>query len=195
MTDQPTIIVSGLPRSGTSMMMQMLAATNIEPLTDHQRTPDPDNPKGYYEHEAIKALARDPSPLLNASGKAAKVIHRLLAYLPDGPTYAIVFLHRDINQVLASQSAMLERLNRTGAKLDTARLAVLYQNEVAAALTNAGARPNTHLLELTHADVLADPTNAATQLTEFFATLPNWPRPLDPAAMAKAVDPELHRQR
>ncbi len=195
MTDQPTIIVSGLPRSGTSMMMQMLAAASIEPLTDNHRTPDPDNPKGYYEHQAIKALARDPSPLLNASGKAAKVIHRLLAHLPDGPTYAIIFLHRDIDQVLASQSAMLERLNRSGAKLDTARLAVLYQNEIAAALTNARARPNTHLLELTHADVLADPTNAATQLTEFFATLPNWPHPLDPAAMARAVDPKLHRQK
>lgn len=132
---------------------------------------------------------------MNASGKAAKVIHRLLAHLPIGQAYAIIFLHRDIDQVLASQRAMLERLNPTGAKLDTDRLAVLYNNEVAAALTNARARPDTHLLELTHAQVLANPTSAANQLSEFFAALHNWDRHLDPATMAKAVDPALHRQR
>ncbi len=195
MTSEPTIIVSGLPRSGTSMMMQMLEAGGIEPVSDREREPDDDNPRGYYEHEAIKKLGADQSVLHNTGGKSAKVIHRLLTHLPGGQHYAIVLLHRNIDEVLASQQAMLDRLGRDGAKLDPQRLRAIYLGELQAAIASMNARADVVLLGLDHAQVLADPAGAAGMVASFIESQPGWTRSLDRDAMAQAVDPTLHRQR
>ena len=191
----PTVIVSGLPRSGTSMLMQMLAVGGVPLLVDDSRPADPDNPRGYYELDAVKRLAADSSVLLNASGRAVKVIHRLLKHLPSGPTYAVIFLHRRIDEVVASQRAMLERLGRDGARLDPDRLVELYRGEVASAIQRASARADVRLLEIGHADVLGAPSAAAEGIAAFLRASPGWTRPLDAVAMAAAVDPLLHRQR
>src|ERR1700722_10634888 len=102
-------IVSGLPRSGTSLMMQMLAAGGMTLLTDHERRPDVDNPRGYCEWEPIKLLPKEPHRIDEAEGKAVKVISQLLLSLPQGRSYKLIFMERPLPEVLASQDEMLKR--------------------------------------------------------------------------------------
>src|ERR1700689_3295526 len=106
---QVITIVSGLPRSGTSLMMQMLAAGGVPVLTDGQRTADDDNPRGYYEWERIKQLPQDPGCIAEAEGKAVKVISQLLFSLPAGRDYRIVFMERPLAEVVALQAEMIRR--------------------------------------------------------------------------------------
>ena len=106
--EQPVIIVSGLPRSGTSMMMAALKAGGIAIVTDQIRIADDDNPKGYYEFEPVKKLQEgDYSWLPETRGKAIKVISALLTDLPDGYTYKLIFMRRAMPEILASQRKML----------------------------------------------------------------------------------------
>ena len=119
-------IVSGLPRSGTSMAMQMISAGGIAPLTDALRTADADNPRGYYELERVKALRTDKSWLDEARGKVVKVIHMLVPELPDDRAYRVVFLDRDVREVVKSQSTMLARNAKTGATMAPERLMAVY---------------------------------------------------------------------
>ena len=116
-------VVSGLPRSGTSLMMQMLAAGGVELLIDQIRRADADNPRGYFELEAVKRTRQDASWLDDAAGKAVKVIHLLLRDLPDDREYRVVMMSRDLDEVLASQQAMLARSGKKGANLPPERLA------------------------------------------------------------------------
>src|SRR5262245_31961291 len=117
------IIVSGLPRSGTSLMMQMLSSGGIEVLTDNLRTADADNPRGYYEFEKVKQIERDSSWLPQARGKAVKMVSQLLYHLPGGERYRVIFLERDLGEVLLSQEKMLRRLGRPAAPADEMRRA------------------------------------------------------------------------
>src|SRR3569833_79554 len=110
-------VVSGLPRSGTSMMMQMLAAGGMPMLTDGVRGPDPDNPRGYFAFGPVKRTPQDARWLAGAPGKAVKVVHSLLPALPGGYEYRVLFMLRDMHEVLASQDTMLRRLGRCGADL------------------------------------------------------------------------------
>src|SRR5215212_2341111 len=122
----PVTIVTGLPRSGTSMMMQMLAAGGMPVLAAAVRAPDADNPRGYLEFEAAKRTARDAAWVAGAAGKAVKLVHLLLPDLPQEHEYRVLFMRRDMDEVLASQRAMLARLRRTGADLSPERLADLF---------------------------------------------------------------------
>ena len=108
---RPVVIVSGLPRSGTSMAMKMLEAGGMELVVDNIRSADEDNPKGYYEDERVKDLAEtvDKEWLREARGKVIKVVSSLLNYLPKGNTYKVVFMRRNLHEVLASQTKMLDR--------------------------------------------------------------------------------------
>ena len=109
------IIVSGLPRSGTSLLMQMLAAGGIMVITDKLRTADADNPRGYYEFELVKKIKQDASWLPQVRGKAVKMISQLLYDLPGSESYRVILMERDLDEVLVSQEKMLERLGRTAA--------------------------------------------------------------------------------
>src|SRR5947207_8783375 len=113
--DDAIIIVSGLPRSGTSLMMQMLAAGGVEVVTDHVRTADTDNPRGYYEFERVKRIKQDASWLPETRGKAVKMVSQLLYDLPPAERYRILFMERDLDEMLLSQEKMLQRLNRPAA--------------------------------------------------------------------------------
>ncbi len=110
----PTVVVSGLPRSGTSMMMQMLAAGGLSVLSDGIRTADEDNPRGYYELEAVKQTKQDPSWLAGSEGKAVKLIHALLTDLPVDRPYRVIVMRRKTETVVKSQAVMLERLGHEG---------------------------------------------------------------------------------
>jgi len=124
-------VVSGLPRSGTSMMMQMLAAGGLPALTDGKRTADNDNPKGYYELEAAKRLMTDRSWLPQADGKAVKIVAQLLPYLPPRPhQLRIIFMERDLEEICASQAVMLENLGKAGARLPKDNLKQAYAAQI-----------------------------------------------------------------
>ncbi len=113
--DAEIIIVSGLPRSGTSLMMQMLASGGLQPVTDHVRTPDTDNPRGYYELEKVKKIKDDASWLPETRGKVFKLVSQLLFDLPPNERYRIIFMERDLDEMLVSQEAMLRRRERAAA--------------------------------------------------------------------------------
>src|SRR5208282_620889 len=125
-------IVSGLPRSGTSLMMQMLAAGGMLILSDGERHADVDNPRGYLEWERIKQLPKDPACIAEAEGKVVKVISRLLLSLPEGHEYRVIFMQRPIAEVLASQDVMLRNRGTAKAGVDNAALAGLFEKELRA---------------------------------------------------------------
>src|SRR4051812_40403893 len=120
MSDDFITIVSGLPRSGTSLMMQMLGAGGMQLLTDGQRAPDEHNSRGYFEHEAVKHSRKDLSWLNQANGKAVKVVHLLLAPLPLDRSYRVIFMLRDLQEVITSQRVMLSKQGRVSAALPDA---------------------------------------------------------------------------
>lgn len=183
------VVVSGLPRSGTSMMMQMLAAGGVPVLSDGVRAADADNPSGYFELEAVRSLARGQTDFLeNANGRAVKVIHALIRHLPAAQRCAVVFLVREVREVVASQRRMLERQGRAGAAVPDERLAEVFESQRAGALRWLREQPHIRTLEVDHAAVLADPDAASLEVSRFLGG------GLDVAAMARAVDPRLHRQ-
>jgi len=158
-------VVSGLPRSGTSMMMQMLEAGGMTPLTDQKRTPDASNPKGYWEYEPAKSLARDSSWLPQAKGKAAKIIAQLLPFLPQGFRYRVIFMERDLREILASQQAMLERLGRAAGDKET--LLQTFQRHLDLVQRQLGRRKDVEVLYLPYRSVIADPLEQAKTLARF----------------------------
>jgi predicted AlkP superfamily phosphohydrolase/phosphomutase/predicted Zn-dependent protease len=182
------VVVSGLPRSGTSMLMQMLAAGGVVTLTDSERTADESNPRGYLELDKVRRLQSENDWLHEANGKALKVVAPLLPFLPQQCNYRVVLMERDIDEVLASQNKMLARLDREGASLemDELRQAMLHQLDQARRLLKGHQVPT---LVLQYAEVLDDPTNAAQRLARFLG------KDLDEAAMAKIADPALYRER
>lgn len=185
----PITIVSGLPRSGTSLMMQMLEAGGVPPLTDAAREADEDNPRGYYELEAVKTTARDPSWLVAAGGKAVKMIHALLRTLPDDRDYRVVFMRRDLGEIVASQQKMLDRHKRAGGGLDAETLRAAYEQDLNRVLTRTGKRKNIELIQVSYNELLTDPRKQAERLA---ATLGG---DLDINAMAAVVDSSLYRNR
>ena len=130
MPDNFVTIVSGLPRSGTSLVMQMLAAGGMPVITDGERAADEHNPRGYFELEAVKHTRTDHSWLALASGKAVKVIHLLLPHLPLDREYRVIFMQRDLVEVIASQRAMLQQQGRPAANLPDSKLAELFGNQL-----------------------------------------------------------------
>lgn len=182
-------VVSGLPRSGTSLMMAMLEAGGIPALTDGVRSADEDNRKGYYEYEPVKALRRDASWVGRARGKAVKVIHALLDALPEGIEYRVVFMRRDLAEVVASQGVMLARSGRKGGRITEAQLRDLYEREYAKAERWLESRPNMRVLFVDYNELVRDPESGASRIARFFG------KPLDAQAMARVVDPSLYRQR
>lgn len=182
-------VVSGLPRSGTSMLMRMLEAGGIPAVTDGRRTADDDNPRGYWELEAVKRLPEDAGWVHEARGSAVKVVSALLERLPAGPRYRVLFLERDLREVLASQKRMLERRGEPTDRVPDEQMAALFRKHLAGVLAKAGAREGMELMTIAHADVLRGPDAAAARIDEFLGG------GLDRGAMAAAVDSSLWRQR
>lgn len=182
-------IVSGLPRSGTSLMMQMLAAGGMPILSDGERTADVDNPRGYYEWERIKQLPKDPACIAEAEDRAVKVISQLLFALPSGRNYKIIFMERPLPEVVASQAEMIRRRGTSGAALsDTALIAGLqaHLNQVNAWLER---RAEIGIVRVKFNDVLRDPKGSAEVVKRFLD------RRLALELMEQQIDPALYRHR
>jgi hypothetical protein len=186
----PVIVVSGLPRSGTSMAMKMLEAAGLELVVDDVRTADEDNPKGYYEDERVKELAEMPDKawLREARGKAIKVVSSLLNYLPTTNQYKVLFMRRDLHEVLASQAKMLERRGEAS-QTEDADLLAMYESHLEKTTFQLRFRPNFEALFINYAEVVADPTSEAERIADFLGG------GLDHRAMAAVVDGSLYRNR
>jgi Sulfotransferase domain len=185
------IVVTGLPRSGTSMIMQMLAAGGIPVISDGLRAADEDNPRGYLEFEPVKNLLKDSKWLHEARGKAIKILTPVLSALPRDLSCRVILCERDLDEVLDSQQRMLARRNQ-GAPATPERRSRLkeeYARTLARVKAMLTRRPKTVLLVLEHRDVIANPTRTAERLNEFLDGN------LDLQQMADAVDPSLHRNR
>ncbi|MGE5193482.1 MAG: sulfotransferase domain-containing protein [Deltaproteobacteria bacterium] len=182
-------IVSGVPRSGTSMMLRMLAAGGLPVLTDGVRGADEDNPHGYLEWEGVKSLKEDASWVARAVGKAVKVIYHWLPALPLEFRYRVVFMQRDLDEVLASQSAMLERRGAVTQSPDDATMKRLFQEELREIDEWLRQRPSFVRLDVDYADVIADPRVQADRVSAFLGG------ELDNQAMADIVDPAMYRRR
>jgi hypothetical protein len=179
-------VVTGLPRSGTSLAMQLLEAAGIPPFTDGRRGADDSNPRGYYEAEIVKTLPEDQSWLGQAEGQAVKVIHLLLPHLPAGHRYRVLVMERDLGAVLRSQQRMLERLGRKGAQLPEERLKAVYGGQLQAMERWLEALPPQALLRLDFEACLADPLLPAQQLLHWLE-LPRQPH--DQRRLAAVVCP------
>jgi hypothetical protein len=182
-------IVSGLPRSGTSMMMRMLEAGGMQILTDNIRTADEDNPRGYYELERVKQIEQDSTWLEDARGKAVKMIAALLKHLPHDYTYKVVFIQRNVDEVLASQRQMLIRRGEPTNKVGDDRLASLFHKHLQQVKSWISAQPNMDVLYVSYHDILSDAAGQAAQINRFLGGT------LNVAGMAGIVDPGLYRQR
>jgi len=182
-------VVAGLPRAGTSMMMQMLAAAGLPPYVDEHRPADEDNPRGYFEHEQATKLHRDASWIPQARGKAVKIVAHLLPFLPKGEQYRLIFMHRDMREVVASQKAMLERLGRKGGGLAEGQLMRAYAQQLMRVQTWLKRRAEIPVLAVSYAEALADPAAAAAKLARFLG------EPFDATTAAGAIEPSLRRQR
>jgi hypothetical protein len=183
-------VVSGLPRSGTSLVMQMLRAGGMPVLADDARPADADNPAGYLEYAPVLHTAHDASWVAGAPGKAVKVIYALLRQLPPTFSYRVLWMCRDLDEVIASQQAMLARRGAAEDEgLSRERLAEVFAAQLAELETWVAQQPSFRLLALDYAAVIAEPGRAARDIDTFLGG------GLDVAAMAGVVDASLHRQR
>ena len=183
-------IVSGLPRSGTSMIMKMLEAGGLPPLTDNLRTADDDNPKGYYEFERVKKMPDgDTAWVGDAHGKAVKVISALLEHLPPSYSYRVLFMQRKMEEILASQQKMLIRSGKPTDKVSDEQLAAMYAKHLAKIKAWLNDQSNFSVLYLDYNSMLVDPQKYSAQINHFLDDS------LNQQDMARIVDPDLYRQR
>ena len=182
-------VVSGLPRSGTSMMMRMLEAGGMQLLTDGLREADEDNPKGYYEFEKVRQLGHDRSWLEDAKGKAVKIISDLLRYLPRDCTYGVIFVERRMEEILASQKQMLIRRGEPSDAVSDERMTRIFLKHLRQVRIWLHEQPNLRVLYVSYNEILERPIEQVRRINQFLNGS------LNPDRMVSVVDPALHRQR
>lgn len=182
-------VVSGLPRSGTSMMMRMLETGGVPVLTDEKREADEDNLRGYYEDERVKQLREDASWIREAEGKAVKVISYLLRHLPDGHSYKVIFMMRNISEVLASQRKMMRHRGEAVDEVPDDVMAGIFERHLAEIEEWLADQPNIETIQVSYNDTLQNPEPTARRVATFLGG------GLDVEKMTQVVDPRLYRQR
>lgn len=170
-------------------MMQMLSQAGMEPLTDNLRAADEDNPSGYYELEMVQKIRDDASWLSDARGKIVKVVSPLLTHLPEDYEYDVIFMRRDLDEIIASQGKMIENRQSSGAELDGEQLTRTYKNHLKDVYIWMGSKKNMRTLSVNYRDVIEQPVQVAQNLATFLGI------ELDPNAMVAAVDNSLYRNR
>lgn len=186
--EQAVVIVSGLPRSGTSMMMQMLVAGGIQPMTDGDRPADASNPQGYFELTRVKQLPQQNDWLDESRGRCVKVVAPLIPHLPQRLAFRVIVMNRDLDEIVASQHRMLERGHQESAKLADAQLKTFLRQQLTLAVNLLQAHGVPTLL-VSHAEALQQPELVASRVQDFLG------RPLELSAMSRVVDSMLYRER
>jgi hypothetical protein len=182
-------IVSGLPRSGTSLMMQMLVAGGMSPLADGERQADTDNPRGYLEWERIKTLPQDPGCIAEAEGKVVKVISKLLLSIPQGHEYRVIFMQRPLPEIIASQDQMLRRRGTFKEGANPAAISAAFEKHLHEVDTWLDGKSYVKMLRVPYHDALERPKEIAKQIGDFLQL------DLNLAAMTQQVDASLYRNR
>jgi hypothetical protein len=185
--ENEVVIVSGLPRSGTSLMMQMLDQGGIPAITDQIRVSDRDNPKGYFEFEPVKATKKDSSWLPKARGKSVKMVSSLLYDLPATQTYRILFMERNLDEVLASQEAMLRRLNRPVAQTEPMKTS--FQIHLKRLFEWLPQQKQMAVHVVNYNRLIRDPETECRPINAFLGGI------LSIESMVAAIDPSLYRNR
>jgi LPS sulfotransferase NodH len=184
------IVISGLPRSGTSMMMRMLEAGGLAIITDNIREADYDNPQGYYEIERVKRLPDgDTEWLREVEGKVIKIISQLIPSLPETHTYKILFMQRNMAEILASQRRMLERKGKNPDKEGDEEMSRVFKKHLEKTFAWMNEHSNVKYMKIDYNQVIHEPWMVITKIGEFLET------DLDLERMASVVDPALYRQR
>ena len=184
------IIVSGLPRSGTSMMMKMLDAGGLPILTDNLREADANNPKGYYEFERVKELPNgDYGWIPEAGGKVVKIVTGLIMNLPSDARYKVIFMQRAMKEVLSSQKKMLGRLGKEDDKVEDEKMRKIYQEHLKQVNAWIARQPNIEVLYVNYNTMLGSPLESLQKVNEFLGG------DMDVNVMAGVVDKELYRER
>ena len=189
MDGEVVTVVSGLPRSGTSLMMMMLEAGGMQVLTDKIRTADEDNPEGYYEFERVKQIEQDQSWLEDAKGKGVKMVAELLKHLPPDHTYKVIFMRRKMQEILASQKQMLIRRGEPTDRVSDERMAKLFTEYLERVEAWIAEQPNMEVIYVSYNEVLENPVEEAKRISEFLGNT------LNVENMVGVVDPTLYRQR
>jgi hypothetical protein len=188
---QPIIVITGLPRSGTSMAMKMLQAGGLPLLTDGARPPDESNPEGYFEFEPVKQLDKngDLAWLRGARGKGVKIISWLVTWLPETYDYRVIFMQRDLDEIIASQGAMLGRRGQPQGIEDPAAMRQIFARHLEQVHGFLAHRRCFSTLVVNYSEVIAQPQVEAKRFAQFLD------RPIDVERMAAAVNPRLYRNR
>jgi hypothetical protein len=183
------VIVSGLPRSGTSMMMKMLAEGGLEIVSDAIRSADDDNPNGYFEFEPVKQLLKGELLwLANANGKVVKIISSLLEYLPHEYHYKIIFMERDLQEVLASQQKMLKNRQEQSQAEDT-EMHAQFEEHLSHIKYWLARQPNMDVLYVSYNTLIVNPQTDCFRVAEFIGI------PLDVEKMLAVPSKNLYRNR
>jgi len=189
MKEKKTVyIVTGLPRSGTSMMMRMLLAGGLEVVSDNVRQADEDNPEGYFELESVKNVKEDTSWLADAGGKVVKMVSMLLYDLPLDYEYKVIFMRREMAEILASQKAMLARKGEKQKQSD-GEMGKLYERHLKEILEWLARQTNISFVEIDYNQIMNDPLSEINKLNSFLGGL------LSSDKMAEIVNTDLYRQR
>lgn len=188
---RPVIVVSGLPRSGTSMLMRMLAEGGLPIVADTSRAADDSNPLGYFEDSRVERLNTDPDTrwLADARGRAIKIISFLLTYLPATLNYRVIFVHRDLSEVVASQDAMLARRGQEADPAKTVEVARAWEEHLRKVKAFLARNPHFEVLDVDYNAVIADAAPQAARVNRFLGGR------LDERRMIAAVDQQLYRNR
>ena len=190
MDSKSVIIVSGLPRSGTSMMMKMLEAGGCQILTDNLREADANNPKGYYEFERVKNMKDgDLAWMPEAVGRVVKIVTGLITFLPPGYSYKVIFMRRDLNEILSSQKKMLGRLGKEDDNIPDDKMAKVYEEHLKEVRGWLVRQPNIEVLYVNYNTMLKEATDTLNKVNEFLGG------GMDVPVMAAVVDKELYRER
>jgi len=186
-------VVSGLPRSGTSLMMQMLLEGGMLVLSDAGRPADEHNPRGYLEYRKVRSLKDDHSWLSDAEDKAIKVVSQLLYHLPSDLEYRVIFMRRDLDEVLQSQEKMLASLNQTAGP-DRNIMKQHFTRHLQELEKWLSQQSNFKVLDCSYEDLIRTPVPAARSVAEFL-NIGRDSELLNTEFMVRAIDPTLHRQR
>ena len=170
-------------------MMRMLEAGGIPALVDNIRKADEDNPRGYYEFEAVKQTRKDASWLNNADGRVVKMVYRLLYDLTADHQYRVIFMRRKLEEVIASQNVMLARQAKPGGSLSDDKLMAVFRAELESVYRWLEKQPNFRVLFVDYNEILQDAGPSVDALNRFLGGN------LNTAAMMKVVEPGLYRQR
>jgi hypothetical protein len=188
-TSKDIVVISGLPRSGTSMMMKMLAEGGLEIVTDAMRTADDDNPNGYFEFEPVKQLTQGNDRWLEeARGKAVKIISALLEHLPTRLHYKVIFMERSLQEVLASQKKML--INRSEeSSISDAEMEENLKKHMADVKYWLARQPNIDVLYVDYGKMLSAPASYCARIADFIGI------PVSVEKMQSVPNQKLYRNR